>query len=55
MNYDFCGRLLAPIYHLMSVKAHRIMNRYSSLMALYATQQTKSDVTVKQVIYHIFP
>lgn len=24
-------------------------------MALYATQQTKSDVTVKQVIYHIFP
>ncbi len=31
------------------------MNRYSRLMALYATQQTKSDVTVKQVIYQIFP
>ena len=39
----------------MSVKAHRIMNRFSRLMALYVSQQKKSNVTVKQIVYHIFP
>jgi len=39
----------------MSPKAHRVMNRFSRLMALYAAQQTKKDVTVKQMIYYLFP
>lgn len=39
MDYDFAGKLLARSYHMMRPKAHRVLNRFSRLMALYATQQ----------------
>lgn len=42
MDYDHAGKLLAPTYHEMQPKAHRVLNRFSRLMSLYASQQGKS-------------
>lgn len=49
-GYDYAGRLLAPSYHQMSCKAHRVMNRFSRLMAIYASEQQNKSVTINQII-----
>ena len=36
LGYEYSGLTLADSYHLMSAKAHRVMNRFSRLMSLYA-------------------